>query len=118
MGEMRHPKIVDWLMNFVDEETRYRWCDANLCACMGCINGSAVHIFKRLQAEPITYEEWLDWKERHELIEIVYNGECIEKTADEWIKLHHENEQLKWQIIDLHNKVNHLERKIENENTN
>lgn len=134
---MRHPKIVDWLMNFVGEETRYRWCDAGACACMGCINGSAVHIFNQLQAEPITYEEWLDWKERHELIEIIYNGEHIEKTANEWIRLckqnqlllekmsdktwlqlEEENKVLRWQVEDLTNKISHLERKIENENTN
>lgn len=52
--EMRAPAIVDHLISNLPKEW-LRFCTAEVCACMGCVNG----------CRGITHEEWEDWKKRH-----------------------------------------------------
>lgn len=54
-GLSRQDKI-----NAFVKATRQRWCDAKLCGCIGCINGSETLKWKNLYPTevPITKEEF------------------------------------------------------------
>lgn len=47
-------------INAFVKSTRQRWCDAKMCGCMGCINGSERHKWTNLYPTeaPITREEF------------------------------------------------------------
>jgi hypothetical protein len=53
----REEKIISF---FTAHRSPLRWCDADMCGCMGCINGSSAHAWKRGHPEetPITREEF------------------------------------------------------------
>jgi hypothetical protein len=51
--EIINPKDVDAVMNGMFPSWRYRWCESEVCACMGCANRAGkVHFSK---------EEWESW---------------------------------------------------------
>lgn len=54
---MKTEKEIDEIMGKLYPSWRWRWCEAQVCACMGCTNGSG-------QAD-ITKEEWEAWVERN-----------------------------------------------------
>jgi len=54
---MKTNEEVDKLMLTVYPEWRYRWCEAEICGCMGCVNRSG--------GKPVTKEEWQDWVRRN-----------------------------------------------------
>ena len=47
---------IDELM--VDAPFKYRWCDADLCACMGCVNNF-------IATNGFTREQWEEWVSRN-----------------------------------------------------
>lgn len=51
--ENKNYTTIDELMK--DAEHKYRWCDAGLCACLGCVNNFVTtHGFTKKD-----YDEWL-----------------------------------------------------------
>ena len=56
--KMRTAQEVDLLMLQIPVRNRKRYCRADFCACMGCVN-------RYNGTPPITEEEWAEWKERH-----------------------------------------------------
>ena len=55
-----HDKI-DKLMQSMPVENRYRWCEAELCACLGCCNRGP----RGLIALGFNKADWLWWKTRN-----------------------------------------------------
>lgn len=49
----------DYVISFMNEFYRSRWCSGGLCGCMGCANGSG-----GLAALGFTKEDWLAWRSR------------------------------------------------------
>lgn len=48
---------LDKLMQKMPENWRYRWCEAQVCACMGCANrGNG-----RIQEKGFTKKHWEKW---------------------------------------------------------
>lgn len=83
---MRNEALVNRIMENIYSEFRYRWCEADACACMGCVNRSEINVQKKMQVSPITKEEWQRWVESHELITIKYEGQEYSFTAREWVQ--------------------------------
>lgn len=50
-------KTIDELMEKIPLDWRYRWCEAESCYCMGCVNKSG-----RL---PYDKNDWQEWKSRN-----------------------------------------------------
>ena len=51
---------VDAFMEKLSPRWRYRWCNADLCGCLGCVNVSG-HIGR----SGFTKEDWQDWGDRN-----------------------------------------------------
>lgn len=73
-SEFKVSKIeIDKLMKSIYYPNRYRWCEAGLCGCMGCVN--------RSDNLPITKEEWREWvknnPEDHDLCEQCYTAKLV-----------------------------------------
>lgn len=47
-------KTLDELMDLLYEKCRYRWCTADVCACMGCCNAE-------LKYNGYTKKDWEEW---------------------------------------------------------
>lgn len=89
---MKTNKQVDEIMAATPREWRHRWCggERGPCACMGCVQTGNKQVIMELitgktyagdpeyisefvvrahkdvyEANKISYEEWLAWKERH-----------------------------------------------------
>jgi hypothetical protein len=57
------PEDVDAVMAMIPSNWRKRWCDADICACLGCVNRSGM---SRVPPDfRITKEEWRDWVDRN-----------------------------------------------------
>lgn len=59
---------VHAMMLAIPEPWRHRWCKADLCGCLGCVNGPgwmahAYGLAKERGWEPYTEEEWQRWCE-------------------------------------------------------
>ena len=66
---MRDPKEIDRLLSFLPYEWKENWCEADACACLGCVNVSGNQRLigaydKAITTDtPISKEEWTTWKE-------------------------------------------------------
>lgn len=55
-----HQDRLNALLMAKREDARYRWCESNLCACMGCANGPG-----GITAAGFTREDWQAWVDAH-----------------------------------------------------
>lgn len=55
---MKPKETVDRLMSKVPEYSRYRWCEAKACGCLGCVQVND-------KDRRLTKEEWQDWVARN-----------------------------------------------------
>lgn len=67
----RTEQYVDEIMHGVPERSRYRWCNSNLCACMGCVNMST----------RLNRQEWESWVMRNPKNKIDSSGSGTRKEA-------------------------------------
>ncbi len=83
---MRHPKIIDSIMECIPRGYRFNWCRPGSwgCACSGCVNVAALPMIKSIGSSPLTYDEWVRWMEDNKLVTIEYDGEEYSFTAKEW----------------------------------
>lgn len=63
----------DYVISFMNEFYRKRWCSGGLCGCMGCANRSG-----GLAALGFTEADWLAWRSRQ--IQFIGLG-CAEEPA-------------------------------------
>jgi hypothetical protein len=55
--EEKRALSFDELMAIMPEKWRERWCSAEVCGCMGCVNGSG-----HLESYGHTKEDWVRWR--------------------------------------------------------
>jgi hypothetical protein len=64
---MRTPKEIDEILkNIPYESWKERWCKADICACMGCVNGSG---FRYIKEYAVTHKEFIAWKDVYSIHE-------------------------------------------------
>lgn len=51
---------LDRLMRSMNVGWALYWCEAEVCACLGCANGSG-----KLNANGYTKQDWKDWWSKH-----------------------------------------------------
>lgn len=112
---------VDEIMSNIPENVRYRWCMAEICACMGCVqvfnrqvivekttnkswHGDPEYIdeavlktsVKEYAQYKITKEEWLSWKSRNPQPEDVSPKVTILRNKSTFEL----NDKLKYELVD------------------
>lgn len=56
---------ADKAIESIYPQSRYRWCEAKICACMGCVNRN------HRQTMNVTKEQWQNWFDRQRAIKAV-----------------------------------------------